>query len=485
MMGRRALGGLAVVLGMAVLSAVSTASAYASPWKGFQLAGAADQAFMLGVSCPTESLCVAGGTDNLIASSTDPAGGVAAWSYGYAGEGPRPQTESGPADRSGQIQAVSCPSASFCVAVTSLGRIYSTTRPTSPPPSWRVTQIEAEGINLHLHGVSCPTVSLCVAVSGGRNDNGKVLTSTNPGGGAATWQVVQLDKSLDLRGVSCGSPSFCVAVDEEGRIVTSTNPTGDATAWNVIGAPAGPASLHGISCVAVVLCVTGNLNGNLLSSTDPAGGLSSWKAIDGGGSVLITGASCPAATRCVVVDNNGDVLTSTDPTGGRSAWSLTNLIPYKPAAKFELEGNAFFGASCPSSSLCVLTGARGQIFASTSPFAKPPAPGKPKRPRGPKRPKARIATILLLHDREQLQRGEGRAMFRFFARGRVRAFLCRLDGRPLKRCRSPKRYGVGVGRHVFRVRAVGRTGLEGPVARRAFIVRPPCPDHVEAPITCL
>jgi hypothetical protein len=486
-MGQRALRALAAVLGMVAMTLASAATASASPWKGIQLPAPANKVFLLGASCPTTSLCVVVGTNNLIASSTDPTGGIAAWSYGYAGEGPWPNTDSFPSDRitGRQIQAVSCPSATLCVAVTSLGQIYSTTRPTSPPSSWRVTQMDAEGINLHLHGVSCPTVSLCVAVSGGRNDNGKVLTSTNPDGGAATWQVVQLDKSLDLRGISCGSPSFCVAVGEEGRIVTSTNPTGDAGAWNVLGAPSGPASLHGVSCVAVVLCVTGNLNGNVLSSTNPAGGLSSWKEVDGGGSVLITGASCASATQCVVVDNNGDVLTSTDPSGDRSAWSFTNLIPFKPVGKFELEGNALFGASCPSGSLCVLTGALGQIFTSTSPFAKPPAPEKPKQLRGPKRPRARIATVLLLHNREQLLRGKGRAMIRFYARGRVRAFLCRLDGRPLKRCRSPKGYRVGVGRHVFRVRAVGLTGLKGPVARKAFIVRPPCTDHVQPPTICL
>jgi hypothetical protein len=37
-----------------------------------------------------------------------------------------------------------------------------------------------------------------------------------------------------------------------------------------------------------------------------------------------------------------------------------------------------------------------------------------------------------------------------------------LDGGPFKRCRSPKVYTLGVGKHVFRVRAIGWTGLRGP-----------------------
>jgi hypothetical protein len=72
-------------------------------------------------------------------------------------------------------------------------------------------------------------------------------------------------------------------------------------------------------------------------------------------------------------------------------------------------------------------------------------------------------------------------MFRFFARHRVKVdgFVCKLDRRPLKRCRSPKRYRhIGLGRHVFRVRAIGWTGLKGPAATSRFVVHriwPPPP----------
>jgi hypothetical protein len=61
---------------------------------------------------------------------------------------------------------------------------------------------------------------------------------------------------------------------------------------------------------------------------------------------------------------------------------------------------------------------------------------------------------------------------RFFALNRVqvRGFLCKLDARSLKPCRSPKFYRVGLGRHVLRVRAVGWTGLWGPVEVARFEV---------------
>jgi hypothetical protein len=331
-----------------------------------------------------------------------------------------------------------------------------------------VTPIDGEGHNTHLEGISCPSVSLCVAVTGGRNASGKVLTSTDPTGGASAWQTTELGETFDLRAISCGSVSLCVAVGDEGRIVASTNPTGGASAWKVIGAPGGPGSLRAVSCVAAVLCVSGSAGGNLLSSTNPTAGLSSWAEVDGGGSVQISGASCPSASECLAVDNNGDVLTSTDPAGGKGAWSLSNLLPFT-----EAEGNALFGASCTSVSMCAVTGARGQIFTSGAPFAKASPPGKPTRQRRPKRPRVKIATVRLPF-RNQIRRGTAKVTIRFYVKGKVHSFICKFDRRPFQRCRSPKRYHVGVGKHVFRVRAIGVTGLRGPISSAPITINPLC-----------
>ncbi|HEV2727951.1 MAG TPA: hypothetical protein VGV34_06630, partial [Solirubrobacterales bacterium] len=99
----------------------------------------------------------------------------------------------------------------------------------------------------------------------------------------------------------------------------------------------------------------------------------------------------------------------------------------------------------------------------------------------PKRPRTTIALgpppVLELAGRKLPAR------FRFYARKRVqvRGFLCRLDGRPLKRCRSPKTYRVGRGRHVFRVRAIGWTGLRGPAETYRFRVCRP----MGTPVPCM
>jgi hypothetical protein len=54
--------------------------------------------------------------------------------------------------------------------------------------------------------------------------SGKVVTSSNPTGGASAWTLTNLDVDAFnyLSGVSCPSISVCVAVDRSGNVVTGT-----------------------------------------------------------------------------------------------------------------------------------------------------------------------------------------------------------------------------------------------------------------------
>jgi hypothetical protein len=368
------------------------------------------------------------------------------------------------------------------------GNIYTTTNPTGPSSAWNSIQIDGQGRNTHLFGVSCPTVSLCVAVSGKREDQGKIFTSTDPTGGLAAWKSIELGEPFEFRGVSCPTASLCVVVANDGRILTSTEPLGDGSAWRVVGAPGGPGSLQAVSCASPTLCLTGNEGGNLLASTNPTGALSGWDEFPGGGSVQITGISCPTVSECLAVDDNGSVLRSTDPTGGRSAWTYENVIPYAPPPQGAyLEGNGLFAASCPSSNLCVASGTQGQIIASSDPFSQPPPAqgqkqGKKGKARGPKRPRTKIATVRQPTS-GALHKHRGRVKIRFYSVGRARGFLCRFDHqRHFKRCRSPKRYPIDTGRHMFSVRAIGMTGLKGPVTREEIFIPPFCKNHFGRPL---
>ncbi len=454
-------------MALALLAVAATAgSASASTWTGHPLGGEAAKVTMFGMSCPTSSMCVAVGGNNTIASSSDPGG---AWNVVYAGEGALPT--SGGIFPGRQIRGVSCPSPQLCVAVSFEGLIYTATEPTGSAAAWSVADLDGSGPSTHLYGVSCPSPSFCAAAAG----KGKIVTSTDPTGEAAAWSTTQLEQPLELRGISCASPSFCVAVGDDGEdirpgptdngeIVSSTNPLGGV--WGRVSMPGAQGPLYGVSCPSPALCVSGNLLGNLVLSTNPTGAASAWTSTDGDGAVQITAADCLSTSQCVVVDNNGDVLTSANPTGGPSAWTFTNVVPFSLPMT---EANGMFGVSCPSPSLCAVA-AKGQIFTSTDPFVVPPPAArgtakkksKKKYKKRPKRPRVTIARAP--EPGLEIDGSKVRVRALFFARKhvQVRGFACKLDGRPVKRCRSPKAYTVGIGKHVFRVRAIGWTGLRGP-----------------------
>jgi hypothetical protein len=382
---------------------------------------------MLGISCPSESRCVAVGAGNTVLSSDNPTAGAAGWSLDNIGAG-----EQGPYfSPSRQIRAVDCPTVGFCVAVSYEGLIYTSTNPTGGAGAWAVTDLSPEGPNIHMYGVSCPTTSLCVAVG----DEGVIASSTQPLGGAGAWGEAVLpgaDIDRDLLGVSCPTAALCVTGNSVNTLFTSTSPTGPAGAW----APA-----------------------------------------QGGSTVQITDVACPSPTRCVAIDNNGDVLTSTDPTGGAPAWTFQNITPYPSVENESTTPNGMFGVSCPTATFCAIAATRGQIFTSTNPFERPPAPveAKPKkkkavRHKGSKRPRAIIAASP--PPGVEVARGKAKVRFRFFAakHASVRGFVCKLDQRAYRPCKSPKAYRVGIGKHLFKVRAVGWTGYRGKVAYDPFKV---------------
>ncbi|HEU5104785.1 MAG TPA: hypothetical protein VFU11_02970 [Solirubrobacterales bacterium] len=456
--------------------AFGSATAGAVEWDGRRLAAdSSDRLPLFGISCPSAELCVSVGGGNTIGSSTNPTGNASAWKVVYAGDGPYPGS---PNQR--QIRGVSCPSPQLCVAVTFEGLIYTATNPTGDATDWQVTDIDGDGPNTHFYGISCPSPSFCAASAG----EAKIVTSTNPTGGAGAWTTTQLRGPLELRGISCASAALCVAVGDNGDnirpeigdqavIASSANPL--AGEWSVAPLP-GRQSAYGVSCPSAQLCVSGDTLGNLLVATDPTGGSGAWREIDGGGSVQITDVDCASPSLCLAVDNNGDVLTSTDPDGGAGDWTFLNIVPFPFVDETQL--NAFWGASCPSRNFCAISAMAGTIFTSTDPFeASAPVPvakgGKKKGKKGKrrvKRPRVMIASGP--PPGVEITTRKVTVRFRFYARNHAfaRGYLCKLDQRPTKRCRSPKPYRVGLGRHVFRVRAIGYSGLRGRIETRRFKV---------------
>lgn len=469
---RRGLPTLLLALASAAFVAVP---AQGSTWTTVKLPDPSVQASLYGVTCHPAPLCVAVGANSTIASSTNPAAGARTWSVVRPGGGvDLPFEGIDPIYAGAQIRDVSCPSLGLCVAASFDGRVYSSTNPTSPA-GWKVVPLSEEKTpRVHMGGISCPSPSLCVAVA----YSGKVAYSTNPAGDRSAWTVTELGQPFDLRGVSCPSPSLCVAVGNEGSVLASTDPTGGPSAWRPVGAPTGANSMNGVSCPSAALCVTGSVGG-IAASIDPTAP-SSWTLVSPGTGLPIKDVSCPTASACAAIDNNADVIVSTDPTGGPGAWWFKNVIPF--GSEGPGQGNGMFGISCPLTSLCVAAGQDSQIITSTDPFVRdaPKVPiGKSKRPR----------VVITAHPPKRVghKKGGVKVTFHFRSIGKAARFKCKTEGRRYRTCKSPMRYRVSGGKHIFKVRAIAPGGLKGPPTAFHFrvgrlIERPPygsCP-HKDA-----
>jgi hypothetical protein len=271
------------------------------------------------VSCASESLCVATDEEGDVLTSTEPTGGAGAWSSAKVG---------------GLLQAVSCASWGFCVALNR-GEAITSADPTGGPSAWRATPIEN---GPSLEGASCPAANLCVLVG----SDSEVVTATEPTGGSSAWSVTPVEVGYsDLRGVSCASVDLCVWVDDAGNIVTSTDPTGGAAAW--VESHIDDHQLDSVSCIPG-LCVAVDNAGDVLASTDPAGGVGAWSIANVDGSIPLEDVSCASVSLCVAIDREGNVVASNDPTGGASAWHVA------PVSDSRLGGVA-----CPSEYECAVT----------------------------------------------------------------------------------------------------------------------------------
>jgi hypothetical protein len=385
---------------------------------------------LVGISCPSSSLCVAIDTAGNVVTSSNPTGGAGAWTGAHV-------------DNSGGLQGISCQSPPLCVAVDSGGDVVTSTNPTGGAGAW--TGAHADNSGGSVTGISCPSTSRCVAVDS--NDN--VVTSTDPTGGAGAWTVTSVDTNFfGFKGVSCPSTSLCVAIDGAGHAVTSTDPTGGAGAWT--GADVnGSGSLFAVSCPAANLCVASDLAGNVVTSTDPTGGAGAWTgahADNSGG--FVNAISCPSASFCIGTDNHNNVVTSSDPTGGAGAWVVA---PVAGASGLQ-------GVSCPSPSLCVAVDYQGNVAVGTP--SPEPAGANPAKLVPP-------AVKILSAPPAETAHQKATFTFRGVAGG---AYECSIDNGAWAPCTSGQTFGPLLpGDHLFRVRET-LDGLTGPAADHRWTV---------------
>ena len=268
-------------------------------------------AHLTGVSCPTDSFCLA----------TDSAGKVASYTRGRWSV----LTSLGGSDLAG----VSCASADFCAAVVSAGTtayIYS-------GGNWTGSQlVGADGGPAHLTAVSCPAVGFCVA-TGGLN----VYQYT----GGAWSRGAQVKQSGLFTAVSCPSTAFCLAVDNSGNAYSFSKGS-----WSAPVSLASGTDLNGVSCASAGFCAV--ISTGTTAYTYSGGKWTSSRLVGAGGRpATLTGVSCPAVGHCVATGNHDAYQYA------RGAWSRGTHLDAT---------HNFTSISCPADSFCAAVDNGGDAY---------------------------------------------------------------------------------------------------------------------------
>jgi hypothetical protein len=249
--------------------------------------------------------------------------------------------------------SLSCPFERLCLAVDSLGNVFSTGDPTAPR-SWTRARLPAS-----VSPPVCPSIHLCLAVNGGT-----LLVSTHPRGGPAAWRPTALSRS-HLDEPVCPSARLCVVAVGGGHLFTTDDPAGGRKSWHLLklGRPIGNAE-QPVSCPTTRFCAVTSVYGLVFTSTNPLGGRAAWtkqhlvrndQTVDD-----LLGVLCPSAHACVVQLINERLLASTTPATG--PWHT------EPRGSPDIQPGDI---SCPSARLCVALGASGGVLSSTSPATGP------------------------------------------------------------------------------------------------------------------
>jgi photosystem II stability/assembly factor-like uncharacterized protein len=263
------------------------------------------------------------------------------------------------------LRAVSCSSATTCLAVGMRGSIlrtsdgganWSNQSPGSDSDLSRIVcssgdegQCLTEGLN-SLNGVSFPDPNTGFGVGSYRT----VMATTDAGAHWSTLAsgVMQYTSPGNppvpppaLNAISCQDSTSCVAVGDAGSVVTSTD---GGASWS--DQPSGTNSeLLGVSCPSATCYAVGS-RGTILKSRD---GGASWHDLNSATDNLLSDISCADGSNCVAIGNFGTILTTDD---GGAIWTaadagITNYLS---------------GVTCATTSHCLAVGQGGTVVRSAN-----------------------------------------------------------------------------------------------------------------------
>lgn len=230
-----------------------------------------------GVACASASLCVAVDDFGNVFASSDPTGGASAW---RAARVDNSGAICSPSIDCRGLTTPSCPSSSLCVAIDHQAKLIRSTNPTGGVSAW--STVTPNGLiqgqpGLPETALSCASTLLCVGLavevvasaSPGTGSSG-TITSTDPFRAGDPWVFTPAaGKAQDLDAVSCApGTSLCAAADGGGDAAITSNPIGPHVTWTIRHVD-GPDQIVAVSCASGALCVLADDAGQVVVGTGP------------------------------------------------------------------------------------------------------------------------------------------------------------------------------------------------------------------------
>jgi hypothetical protein len=264
-------------------------------------------ASLSGVSCPTATDCMAVGT------ASNKSGAQLALIEQWNGTRWAIQSVPNPQfTNQSFLNGVSCSTETACTAVgqfnTSTGGQFTLTERWNGK-SWTVqsTPITAKGPS-ELNGVSCPSATTCIAVG----DYGTHFISLIERWDGKSWAIQSTPKPVGYpQSVSCSSSTACIAVGAQDV------ERWDGTSWTIQTSTITLADPYGVSCPSTTLCVAvgsqgsssltlaEEWNGEIWSAQSTASPSDTFNGL--------AGVDCSSSTRCTAVgsyeNSSGHYLT--------------------------------------------------------------------------------------------------------------------------------------------------------------------------------
>jgi photosystem II stability/assembly factor-like uncharacterized protein len=234
--------------------------------------------------------------------------------------------------------------------------------------SWKAQHVSG-GITPQLSAVSCPTATECLAVgSNGASvpGSGVVISTTDAG---ATWSAASTPQNaLLVSSVTCAGPADCSAVVSDGTSTWSAHSADFGQSWVREGnLPALFLPGNDLTCVAGGTCIdagyvpTSNGHGAGAVAVSADGGQTWALATVPPGVGVLQSTACLSASVCVAAGTTGTTVSDIVPAKGELLRSADGGHTWAPVAS-AVPVDDVYGVACPSATQCAMVGTKWAGF---------------------------------------------------------------------------------------------------------------------------